>query len=39
VTPEGLLLKEHAPGTTIEAVQRVTDPTLKVDPHLRVFQV
>jgi 3-oxoacid CoA-transferase subunit B len=39
VTPEGLLLKEVAPGVTAEAVQRATEPKLKVDPQLHVYQV
>jgi len=39
VTPEGLLLKELAPGITIEAVQKVTEPTLKIDLNLRVYQI
>lgn len=39
VAPQGLVLKETAPGTSVEAVQTVTEPTLKVDPHVRVFQV
>jgi 3-oxoacid CoA-transferase subunit B len=39
VTPEGLLLKELAPGVTVEAVQKVTGPALQIDPHLRVYQV
>jgi 3-oxoacid CoA-transferase subunit B len=39
VTPEGLLLKELAPGITIEAVQKVTEPALKIDLNLRVYQI
>jgi len=35
VTPEGLLLKELAPGVTVEAVQQATGPLLAVSPHLR----
>jgi 3-oxoacid CoA-transferase subunit B len=34
VTPEGLVIKEVAPGITPHDVQRVTMPTLKVDPSL-----
>jgi 3-oxoacid CoA-transferase subunit B len=34
VTPEGLLLKEVAPGITPEEVQAVTEPRLKIDDHL-----
>jgi len=39
VTPEGLMLKEVAPGVTAESVQRATEPLLKVDSQLRVYQV
>jgi len=39
VTPEGLLLKELAPGITLEAVQKATEPALQIDPHLHVYQV
>jgi 3-oxoacid CoA-transferase subunit B len=39
VTPEGLLLKELGPGTTVEAVQKVTEPRLLPDPQIRVYQV
>ena len=39
VTPEGLLLKELAPGVTLEAVQKATEPALLIDPHLGVFQI
>jgi len=39
VTPEGLLLKELAPGVTPEAVQKATEPALLIDPNLGVFQV
>ncbi|HLT31771.1 MAG TPA: CoA transferase subunit B [Myxococcaceae bacterium] len=34
VTDEGLLLRELAPGVTVEEVQRLTEPTLKVAPTL-----
>jgi 3-oxoacid CoA-transferase subunit B len=34
VTPRGLLLREVAPGVTPEAVQKLTEPTLKVSPEL-----
>jgi len=34
VTPQGLLLREVAPGVTAEAVQKITEPTLKVSPEL-----
>jgi 3-oxoacid CoA-transferase subunit B len=39
VTPEGLLLKEIAPGVTVEAVQKATEPTLKVSPDLGTYRV
>ena len=39
VTPEGLTLKEVAPGVTVEAVQKLTEPELRVDLNLREFQV
>jgi 3-oxoacid CoA-transferase subunit B len=34
VTPDGLLLRELAPGVTVEEVQRLTEPTLKIAPVL-----
>ncbi len=39
VMPGGLVLKELAPGSTGEAVQKVTEPKLQVDPQLRAYQV
>jgi 3-oxoacid CoA-transferase subunit B len=39
VTPSGLVLKEIGPGTTPEAVQALTEPSLRIDPNLRVFAV
>jgi 3-oxoacid CoA-transferase subunit B len=39
VTPEGLVLRELAPGATTEAVQRLTEATLRIDPNLRVFSI
>jgi 3-oxoacid CoA-transferase subunit B len=39
VTPEGLVLRELAPGATAEAVQRLTEATLRIDPNLRVFSI
>ena len=39
VTPEGLLLREVAPGITPEAVQKVTEPTLRVSPDLKTISV
>jgi 3-oxoacid CoA-transferase subunit B len=38
VAPEGLVLKEIAPGVSPEDVQRVTEPRLKVSPELRQMQ-
>jgi 3-oxoacid CoA-transferase subunit B len=32
VTPDGLLLVELAPGTTVEEVQRYTEPKLLLPP-------
>ena len=39
VTPEGLLLKEVAPGVTPEEVQKVTEPILRVAPDLKTKRV
>jgi 3-oxoacid CoA-transferase subunit B len=39
VTPQGLVLKEVAPGVTVEEVQRLTEPTLKVAPDLKQMPV
>ena len=39
VTPDGLVLKELAPGATIEAVQKLTEPALRIDPNLRGFPI
>jgi len=39
VTPGGLLLKEIAEGTTVEAVQAATDAELIVSPNLGTFSV
>jgi 3-oxoacid CoA-transferase subunit B len=39
VTPAGLVLKEVAPGVTPEAVQKITEPKLKVSPELREMRV
>ncbi|MFW5894568.1 MAG: 3-oxoacid CoA-transferase subunit B [Bacillota bacterium] len=35
VTDEGIVLKELAPGVTIEAIQEVTEPELIVSEHLK----
>src|SRR6202166_2548245 len=37
VTPEGLMLREVAPGVTPEAVQKVTEPKLRVSEDLKTF--
>jgi 3-oxoacid CoA-transferase subunit B len=34
VTPQGLLLREVAPGVTAEAVQKITEPALRISPEL-----
>jgi len=34
VTPQGLLLREVAPGVTPEAIQKLTEPRLRVSPEL-----
>ena len=39
VTKEGLLLRELAPGVTVEAVQKLTEPTLRVAPDLKTMTV
>jgi len=39
VTPEGLLLREVAPGTKAEDVQRVTEPRLRIAPGLKTIAV
>jgi len=39
VTPDGLLLKEIAPGWTAEEVQRLTEPKLKISPNLREMEL
>src|ERR1700724_2471736 len=37
VTPEGLVLREVAPGVSPEAVQKVTEPTLRLAPDMKVM--
>jgi len=37
VTPTGLVLEEVAPGLTADDVQRATEPTLILSPHLKVM--
>jgi len=39
VTPEGLVLREVAPGVTPEAVQKLTEPKLKVAENLKTISV
>ncbi|MCE9670011.1 CoA transferase subunit B [Myxococcus stipitatus] len=39
VTPEGLVLRELAPGMTVELVQKLTEPKLKVAPDVREMKV
>ena len=39
VTPDGLVLRELAPGVTVEAVRALTEPRLVVDPGCRVMSV
>ena len=39
VTPEGLLLREIAPGVSITDVQAVTEPTLLVSPDLKEIEL
>ena len=39
VTPQGLLLRELAPGVTVEQVQRLTEPKLKIAPDVREMKV
>ena len=38
VTPEGLLLREVAPGVSPEEVQAVTEPQLMVSPDVREME-
>ena len=39
VTPDGLVLREIAPGETVESVQKLTEPRLILDPALRTMAV
>jgi 3-oxoacid CoA-transferase subunit B len=35
VTPQGLVLEEIAPGVSVEEVQRVTEPKMRVSADLK----
>jgi 3-oxoacid CoA-transferase subunit B len=37
VTPQGLILRELAPGVSPEAVQKVTEPKLQIAPDMKVM--
>jgi 3-oxoacid CoA-transferase subunit B len=39
VTPEGLVLREVAPGTSPQEVQRLTEPTLLISPDLKTIAI
>jgi 3-oxoacid CoA-transferase subunit B len=39
VTPEGLMLREIAADTTLETIQKATEPTLRVSPDLKKIGV
>jgi 3-oxoacid CoA-transferase subunit B len=39
VTPEGLVLREVAPGTTPQEVQRLTEPVLLIAPDLKTIKL
>jgi 3-oxoacid CoA-transferase subunit B len=39
VTPDGLVLKEVAPGLTADDVQKVTEPTLIISPELKDMEL
>jgi 3-oxoacid CoA-transferase B subunit len=39
VTPDGLLLKETAPGWTAQEVQALTEPKLKIASNLKVMEL
>jgi 3-oxoacid CoA-transferase B subunit len=39
VTPDGLVLKETAPGWTPEEIQALTEPKLKISPDLKVMEL
>ena len=39
VTPRGLVLRELAPGVTVEQVQALTEPRLEIAPEVKAMQV
>ncbi len=39
VTPQGLVLRELAPGVTVEQVQAITEPKLTVAPDVREMKI
>jgi 3-oxoacid CoA-transferase subunit B len=39
VTPDGLLLRETAPGVTVEHVQKFTQPRLRISSDLKVISI
>jgi 3-oxoacid CoA-transferase subunit B len=39
VTPEGLVLRERAPGVSVEEIQARTEPKLKLHPDLREMKL
>jgi 3-oxoacid CoA-transferase B subunit len=39
VTPDGLVLKETAPGWTPEEIQALTEPKLKISPDLKMMEL
>jgi len=39
VTPEGLLLREIAPGVSVADVQTMTEPILTVSPDLKEIEL
>ena len=39
ITPEGLVLRELAPGETVESVQKLTGPTLTRAPDLKTMAI
>lgn len=39
VTPEGLVLRELAPGVTVDQVRTITEPSFKVAPDVREMKI